>query len=111
MLYAERGGRDIIEMLKWMPLIYDFFALALRQEKIKAAITKYYRKNLQILEQLIQQGIESGEFSAPSAHDAAITIGSIIEGTVMLWLYDPENIDIIEHIKSNTSLLLDGLRA
>jgi TetR/AcrR family fatty acid metabolism transcriptional regulator len=111
MLYAERGGQDIIDMLKWMPLIYDFFALAFRQPAIKESITRYYRRNLSLLETLIRQGIESSEFKTDSPLDAAITIGSIIEGTVMLWLYDPESIDIIQHIKSNTRLLLDGLRA
>lgn len=111
MLYAERGGQDIIDMLKWMPLIYDFFALAFRQPAIKESITRYYRRNLSLLESLICQGIDSGEFKTDSPLDAAITIGSIIEGTVMLWLYDPESIDIIQHIKSNTRLLLNGLRA
>jgi TetR/AcrR family fatty acid metabolism transcriptional regulator len=111
MLYAERGGQDIIDMLKWMPLIYDFFALAFRQKTIKNSISSYYRKNLALLEAIIQQGVNSGELTTDSPQDAAITIGSIIEGTVMLWLYDPDSIDIVQHIKSNTRLLLDGLRA
>ncbi len=111
LLYAERGGQDIIGMLKWMPLMYDFIALAFRQKKIKQAISEYYRENLQLLENLIQQGIDAGEFQTDSALDAAITVGSIIEGTVMLWLYDPGHIDIIQHIQSNTRLLLDGLRS
>jgi len=109
--YAERGGQDIINMLKWMPLIYDFFALAFRQKKIKEYISHYYKKNLALLEILIQQGIDSGEFKANNPQDAAITIGSIIEGTVMLWMYDPESIDIVQHIKSNIQLLLNGLRS
>ncbi len=110
MAYAERSGQDIIDMLRWMPLVYDFFALAFRQPAIKEAITRYYRKNLSLLEALIKQGIASGEFKTDSPLDTAITIGSVIEGTVMLWLYDPESIDIIQHIKSNTRLVLDGLR-
>ena len=111
MKYAERSGQDIIDMLRWMPLVYDFFALAFRQQAIKEAITQYYRKNLNLLESLIQQGVASGEFETDSPVDAAITMGSVIEGTVMLWLYDPESIDIIQHIKSNIRLLLNGLRA
>jgi len=111
LIYAERGGQDIINMLRWMPLIYDFFALAFRQNKIKEYISHYYKKNLALLEILIQQGIDSGEFKTNSPQDAAITIGSIIEGTVMLWMYDPETIDIVQHIKSNIQLLLNGLRS
>ena len=111
LIYTERGGEDIIKMLKWMPLLYDFIALAFRQEIIKKIISKYYQKNLNSLVTLIQQGIDDGEFEIDSALEAAIAVGSIIEGTVMLWLYDPDNIDIIGHIRSNTNLLLNGLRS
>lgn len=111
LLYAERAGQDMLAMLKWMPLLYDFLALAFRQQKTKKLISRYYRKHLELLESLIQQGIDTGEFQADSAVDAAITMGSIIEGTALLWFYDPESIDILQHIKSNTLLLLAGLRA
>jgi len=109
-IYTERGGKDIIKMLKWMPLIYDFLALAFRQEAIKTAIQRYYTKNLDLLVTLIQQGIDAGEFVQGSALEAAYAIGAIIEGTVMLWLYDPEKIDILAHIQSSTELLLQGLK-
>ena len=59
----------------------------------------------------IQQGIDAGEFAPGSSLEAAYAIGSIIEGTVMLWLYDPEQIDIQAHIKSSIELLLKGLKS
>jgi len=110
-IYTDRSGQDIIKMLKWMPLLYDFLALAHRQEPIKKTIQHYYKKNLDLLITLIQQGIDTGEFLPGNAHEAAYAIGSIIEGTVMLWLYDPEQIDIQDHIKSSTNLLLKGLKS
>ena len=109
-VYAERGGTDIVNLLKWMPLVYDFIALAFRQEIIKKTMSVYYRKNIELLEKLIQQGIDSGEFQNQDPLDIAISIGALIEGTVVLWFYDPENIDIINRIKTNLQLLLDGLK-
>ena len=109
-IYAERSGQDIVKMLKWMPLVYDFLALAFRQDTIKNAIQRYYKKNLDLLVTLIQQGMDAGEFNPGSAQEAAYAIGAIIEGTVMLWLYDPDQIDIQAHIKSSTKLLLQGLK-
>jgi hypothetical protein len=97
-------------MLKWMPLVYDFIALAFRQEPIRQAISRYYKINLEILVSLIQQGIDSGELTVDNALDAAIAIGSILEGTVVLWFYDPAHIDIKKYIQSNFNLLLQGLR-
>lgn len=110
-IYTERGGQDIIKMLKWMPLVYDFLALAFRQETIKHAIQRYYKKNLDLLVALIQQGIDSEEFRPNGALEAANAIGAIIEGTVMLWLFDPDKVDIKNSIKSSTELLLRGLKS
>jgi AcrR family transcriptional regulator len=107
--YVDRAGSDIVKMLKWMPLVYDFIALAFRQEVIKKAIMGYYKQNMQILTGLIQQGIDSGEIQVDDAEQAAIALGSILEGTILLWFYDPDQIDIQKHIRSNTNLLLNGL--
>ena len=111
MVYAERGAEDMVKMLKWTPLVYDFIALAFRQEFIKNSIRKYYQQNMDILEQLIQQGLDSGELKAQSARKAAVTIGSMLEGTVVLWIYEPDGIDIMKSILANMELLLDGLAA
>jgi histidinol phosphatase-like enzyme len=93
-----------------MPLIHDFIALAFRKEQVRKAISRYYKMHLEILLSLIQQGLDAGEFQADNAMEASIAIGSILEGTVLLWVYDPAHIDIKYHIKSNINLLLQGLR-
>ncbi len=64
---------------------------------------------MEILEIIIQQGLDSGELTAANARVAAVAIGAILEGTVVLWIYDPEQIDIKKHIKSNLKLLINGL--
>jgi AcrR family transcriptional regulator len=109
-IYIDRVSDDMVAMLKWMPLIHDFIALAFRKEPVRKAISSYYQRHLEVLLSLIQQGLDSGEFQADSAMEASIAIGSMLEGTVLLWVYDPSLIDIKYHIKSNISLLLQGLR-
>jgi len=111
LIYAERGAEDIQNMLKWMPLVYEFLVLAFRRDTIKKSISYFYKNNMALLENLIQQGMDAGEFQASSARNAAIAMGSIIEGTIMLWMYDPAEINITEHIMSNTRILLGGLRS
>jgi AcrR family transcriptional regulator len=111
LIYAERGAEDIQNMLVWMPLLYEFLVLAFRRGNIKKFISTFYERNMKLLETLIQQGMDSGEFQANSAQDGAIAMGSIIEGTLMLWMYDPDKIDIKSHIMSNTQILLKGLRS
>lgn len=108
--YVERAADDIQKTTKWMPLTYEFFAMAFRRDRIRNALTSFFQRNMKLLETLIQHGIDSGEFRASSAQEAAIAIGSLIEGTVILWMYDPSRIDIKAHIMSNTGILLKGLR-
>jgi len=108
--YVDRISDDMVKMLRWMPLFYDFVALAFRQEIVKNTISKYYQRHLDILISLIKQGLDSGELRADSDLEAAIAIGSLLEGTVILWFYDPDHIDIKHHVKSNLKLLLQGLK-
>jgi AcrR family transcriptional regulator len=109
-IYVDRVSIDMVTMVKWMPLIHDFIALAFRKEQVRKAISRYYQRHLEILLSLIQQGIDAGEFQAENAMEASIAIGSIMEGTVLLWIYDPAQIDIKYHLKTNINLLLQGLR-
>lgn len=109
-VYIERFSDDMAKMLKWMPLIYDFIALAFRQKTIKQAVSSYYKQNMEILKLLLQQGIDNGEIKDCGAEDAAIAIGSILEGTILLWIYDPDQIEIKRHVKSNMGFLLNGLK-
>jgi AcrR family transcriptional regulator len=111
LIYAERTAEDIQAMLKWMPLIQEFLVLAFRRENIKKFIKSFYKRNMDLLENLIQQGLDAGEFQARRPREAAIAMGAIVEGTIMLWIYDPEEIEIKKHILSNTQILLDGLRS
>ena len=110
-IYIERVSDDMVKMLKWMPLVYDFIALASRKELVKKAISSYYKKQMKILVDLIQQGIDSGEFQIEDPVEAAIALGSILEGTVILWLYDPEQIDVKRNLRTSSNLLFQGLRS
>ncbi len=108
--YIERVSDDMLKMLKWMPLFYDFLALAFRQEIVKKAISRYYKKQMEILVDLIQQGIDSGEFLVEDPEEAAIALGSILEGTAVLWLYDPEQIDVKRNLRTSSNLLIQALK-
>jgi AcrR family transcriptional regulator len=111
LIYVTRAAEDIQDMLGWMSLIYEFLVLAFRRETIKKFIRNFYKRNMDLLEALIQQGIDAGEFQVNNAQETAIAVGSIIEGTIMLWMYDPDTIDLAKHIESSTQLLLRGLRS
>jgi hypothetical protein len=58
---------------------------------------------------LIQRGVDSGEFRAVDPHEVAIAMGAIIEGAILLWVYDRNAIDPERHIQSGINLLLEGI--
>jgi hypothetical protein len=42
---------------------------------------------------------------------AALALGTLIDGTLLLWGYDPQLIDAGEQMKASVTLLLDGLKS
>ena len=109
--YIDHVISDMENTLKWMPLAYNFLALAFRRNTVRMTIRKYYRTHMDIITPIVQQGIDSGEFAVSNAETTAIALSAIVEGTALLWVYDSENIDIEKQIRSSVHLLLDGLKA
>ena len=95
---------------KLIPIMYEFLGRLFRQTVVQEAFKSYFRSYLDLLTPIIQQGIDSGEFKAENAKDVAITIGAIFEGTILLWVYDSESIDLENHLRSGMALLMEGLK-
>ena len=109
--FTHRAVQDLKKMIRLMPITYEFYALAFRQKAVRQAIQGYFRSYLNILVPLIQQGVDQGEFRPVDAQAAAIAVGALLEGAILLWVIDPETIDFEAHILSGTQLLLAGLHA
>jgi len=102
---------DLMPMLKHMPLTYEFYAFALREETVRNTLKKYFRSYVELLIPIIQQGIDSGEFRVINAEEAAIVAGAIFEGTILLWVYDPDTVDLGRSMETGFRLFLNGLKA
>lgn len=101
---------DLEEFISYSALFYEFYAQALRQEEIRGTLKSYLRSFLAVLTPLIEEGIARGELRRVSPEETAIAIGAIIEGTILLWIYDPDLIDLEQHIESSFDLLFEGLK-
>jgi AcrR family transcriptional regulator len=102
---------DLMPMLKHMPLTYEFYAFALREETVRNALKKYFRSYVELLIPIIQQGIDFGEFRTINAGETAIAASAIFEGTILLWVYDPETVDLDRSMETGFRLFLNGLKA
>jgi AcrR family transcriptional regulator len=109
--FAEIFSEDIRQMLRLIPLAYEFMAWAFRRKVIQDAFKSYVNEFMVILIPLLQEGIDSGEFRDINPKDASITVGAIIEGTILIWVYDQSLVDPEKHIREGILLLLEGLKA
>ena len=109
-VFVDKFIGDIHNWARIIPIMYEFLGRLFRQSIVQEAFKKYMRFYLNLITPIIQQGIDEGEFKADNAKDVAITIGAIFEGTILLWVYDSEIIDLEKHLGSGMKLLLDGLK-
>jgi len=103
--------KDILGLIRLIPIVYEFLALAFRNKYVQQALKKYINRYLDILIPIIQRGIDSGEFRQVDAREVAIAGSAIIEGTLLLWVYDKSLVEPEVHIRSGIKLLLEGVQA
>jgi len=107
--FTECVVEDILRLKPLIPILFEFWALLTRRKSVQQTINKFYQAYMEVITPIIQHGINRGEFRSVSAENVAIAIGSIFEGTILLWSYAPEIVDIEEHTHSSVDLLIEGL--
>jgi AcrR family transcriptional regulator len=97
-------------MSNLVPIIFEFYAVAVHQQWVQQFIGEYFKHFRELLEALIRQGVERGEFRPVNTTDAAISLTSMYEGLTIHWLMDPQTVqwDILS--ESSIPMLLDGLK-
>lgn len=109
--YINRISKDVFRVLPFAPLAYEFLSLAFRRKYFKDAFKIYLNNHMKILVPIIQQGVDSGEFRKIDAHEAAIALGAIFEGTILLWVYDNSFVKPENHIISGVRLIIEGMKS
>lgn len=107
--FTETTSKDVKMMMRLLPITYEFMGLAFRNKFVQKAFTTYFNRYMDILVPVIQKGIDSGEFRPGDAYEIALAMGAIMEGTLLLWVYDSSMVEPEKHIRSGMKLLLDGV--
>ena len=110
--YIQRVVCDVQHMDESgvIPLIYEFYALATRHEPARQCIHGYFRAITYALVVLVQQGMDGGEFRPAPPFVIAAAIGSLIEGTILVWVLSPSMVNLEEQATTTIDLFLEGLR-
>jgi AcrR family transcriptional regulator len=102
--------QDMARFKHLMPLIYEFVALAARRKSVRSKLGGYYQSYHRLLTQILQQGLDSGEFVDLNPDEAALAFIGLGEGLAMLWFVDPDWVDWEGIGELPTKLLLDRFR-
>lgn len=109
--FVDTVAKDIRLMLRLMPIAYEFLALAFRNKTVQKALKVYVNRYMDILVPIIENGIASGEFKEVDPKEVAIAMGAVLEGTILIWVYDKSLVDPEVNIHSGMRLLLEGVKA
>ncbi len=105
----ERSLADL-QRFEWLlPVLYEFYALATRNRLVRKGIQRFYRGYLEVLAPIIEQGVARGEFRQLDARQAALAISAIFEGTLVLWAFAPEEVDLVPQIRAGLQMLLESM--
>jgi AcrR family transcriptional regulator len=89
---------------------FEFHAVAARDPATQQVMQRYYDQYRQSMASLIVQGIERGEFPAIDAQQTALALISLYEGLTVLWMLDPDRIDLTSVAEKGMYALLRGMR-
>jgi AcrR family transcriptional regulator len=101
--------KDLQAMLKLAPVIYEFYALAFRNNTVRQVMHEYLQRFVMIIEPIIEYGMDQGELIPGDARQVTITIGSTFEGTLLLWAYAPDMFQPEEQLRASMAILIKGL--
>jgi AcrR family transcriptional regulator len=106
-------ARDLRKFSRIMPVAYEFYAAALRQKKIRKILGAYFARFRTVLGEMIQQGIDSGEFTTAhgDADEIAFTIIAVYEGLMLLMMISEQNDNWEAMTRKSLGIILDGIRA
>ncbi len=102
--------KDLLGFQRLIPIVYQFLALAFRNKYVQKALKKYINRYLDVLTPIIERGIKLGEFRKVDSREVALAMSAMIEGTLLLWVYDKSIVEPEHHIRSGMKLLLESIQ-
>jgi AcrR family transcriptional regulator len=108
--YARQSAAEIERTAWFSSLAFDILGLLGRQGFVKQYLIQYFTRYQQELGAIIQQGVDAGEFRDVDLKSATITMLSIYEGLLLLWVVDPETVPLRQSIEASIKLLLEGMK-
>jgi len=100
---------DLIATKPFISIIYEFWAMSFRNKAIGKVIRDFLWQYVELFVPVFERGVENGEFRELDPRDTAMAFGAILEGSILVWSYDMDNLDFKHLISSSIKIFLDGI--
>jgi len=107
MMLSEVIILDLEKMKFAMPIFFEFWSMSFRKKAVRNIFQQYMENYVALVVPIIQDGIDRGDFRHRDAYDISMAFGSLIEGSLVVWSYDPENVDLRTLVNNNSKIFLD----
>jgi AcrR family transcriptional regulator len=107
--YIDITVDDFKNLEPLIPLLFEFIPFANRSKVTKKLLEKYYSIFMGTLTPIMERGIKEGAIIETDPQDISIALGAMIEGTIILKFYSPKSIDLVQQMRKNARLLIEGI--
>lgn len=109
--FARTGAQMMIDSAEFLPVQMEFWSHMLRNEAIRERFRLIFAELRSFLGQIIQAGMDSGEFRPADAEVLAAIAFAVYDGLILQWLADPEAVDWQQASRTLAETMLTGLLA
>jgi len=92
-----------------LPMFLEFWVQAVRNPEIEALVIAPYRRYRTLFSEVIQQGVDAGEFAEVDAEAAAGTLVSLAVGYIVQGLGDPHGADWSENALRSLEMVIRSM--
>ena len=107
--FIEISLQDLDKIKPLMPIFFDFWSLSIRNKTINKAIKRYYQSFIDMVEPIIELGINQGEFRPVDVQETALAIGALFEGTILFYVYFTDILNLETQFRTGLNIVLEGL--
>ena len=87
----------------------EFWSMAQKDDEFNTKLQKVYTHFLELIEDIIQRGVQSGEFKKLDIRMTALSIMVNIESINWFTLFEAHGVSVMEYMETITDFILSGL--
>jgi len=107
--FADKSATEVAKIVRLVPITFEFYTLAFRNKAIRKVVNEFFAVYVESIKSVIEQGAKAGEFGTADPAQAAVTLAAVLEGVLLLWMFDLRPFDLVTQVRSGVEAVVTGL--